>query len=689
MNNKKKIILGSIIGVLIGTLISVSYAFFMFSKTSNNNSQLVAGNIYMRYKESTTTINIHDMMPRSTKPNEYFEFTVEGTNTTENKDIIYDINIIHGDPYDDGDNDDTNDKVRIRDEFLRFTLEADLADGEGMHEVISNKKYSDFSNGLRMWVYQINKNTTEKVTHTYRLYVWIDSSIKIGNNDQDYTTSEWNNLFASVKVNVTGDFSDKRYVDEPPRVGDKLSDVISTKLTADNSDTDSDNVTYISGCSDEVTIDGTICTNDNKIDFNFVWYSGKLWRIVAIYSDGAMKLITENPITAINWGVNTTYNGSWVYQWLNEDFNDTLVNKDKTINTEKLWNATMTEETTKPAETNMVSGNVGLLNAYEYTESYKKANNKNLNGYLNIKQYWWLITPYSSWIVRYVDSGGFLNADRNFGSQNNNSHAVRPSIYLKSSITFAGGDGTRNNPYKIREDISAPTTNALLNTRISGEYVRFKGENFRIVGVEDGTTKIVKADYIMNGSDALKMRLADTVYFGKTGNTQSNIYLDYYLNNTWLPTSDTANRVLLDEGTYYLGEYGSTGFYKATICDTTISGNLKKKINGTDSTNTCTRIQNTESVTTNTYTGYVGLLRVGEMFSSQLKGALSSYPNMWLITPNSYSSNSVRVVNYIGFLDKYSPGYNNYAVRPTVNLKSTVKILSGSGTELDPFVVGL
>ena len=30
-NNKKKIILGSIIGVLIGSLISVSYAFFTFS----------------------------------------------------------------------------------------------------------------------------------------------------------------------------------------------------------------------------------------------------------------------------------------------------------------------------------------------------------------------------------------------------------------------------------------------------------------------------------------------------------------------------------------------------------------------------------------------------------------------------------------------------------------------------------
>ena len=661
LNNKKKIILGSIIGVLIGTLISVSYAFFTFSKTSNNNSQLVAGDIYMRYKESTTTINIQDMMPRSTKPNEYFEFTVEGKNTYTEKDIIYDVNITYGD-------NDTNGKVRIRDEFLRFTLEADLADGEGMHEVISNKKYSDFSNGLRMWVYQINKNTTSKVTHTYRLYVWIDESVKIGNNDQDYTTSEWNNLFASVKVNVTGDFSEKKI---PVQIGDKLSAAILANITDDNSDKDSDNVTYISGCSDEAATDND-CTDANKINFNFVWYSGKLWRIVAIYPDGAMKLVTENPITAIYWGSNTTYEGSWVYQWLNEDFNDTLVNKDKTIDTSKQWNATQTSTTTKPAETTMVGGNVGLLNAYEYRESYKKANNQYGKGYLNIKQSWWLITPYTSSDVRGVGNNGYLY----YKSSSGGAWAVRPSIYLSSSITFAGGEGTRNNPYKIGEDISAPTTNALLNSRVSGEYVNFKGEDFRIVGVENGTTKIVKADYIMNGSSALTKKFGSSSSSVIYGQGTSATYWDYYLNNTWLPTSDTTNRALLDEGTYYLGEYGVAVSYKTTIC----------KDSDLNSVNTKNCTKYTENDANKTYTGYVGLLRVGEMFSSQLKGTLSS--NMWLITP--YSSSYVRFVQYEGVLNYVSPsGYYKYAVRPTVNLKATVKILSGSGTELDPFVVGL
>ena len=35
--------------------------------------------------------------------------------------------------------------------------------------------------------------------------------------------------------------------------------------------------------------DFTLCYKEkpkNGIDFNYVWYSGKLWRIVAKYSDG-------------------------------------------------------------------------------------------------------------------------------------------------------------------------------------------------------------------------------------------------------------------------------------------------------------------------------------------------------------------------------------------------------------------
>ena len=50
-----------------------------------------------------------------------------------------------------------------------------------------------------------------------------------------------------------------------------------------------DGITYISGTS-------------TCINFNYVWYSGKLWRITAINPDGTMKMITDDAITTISYG---------------------------------------------------------------------------------------------------------------------------------------------------------------------------------------------------------------------------------------------------------------------------------------------------------------------------------------------------------------------------------------------------
>ena len=80
---------------------------------------------------------------------------------------------------------------------------------------------------------------------------------------------------------------------------------------------------------------------------NYVWYLGKLWRITAIYPDGTMRLVTEDNITSIYWGSNTEYDGSWIYQWLNEDFYDTLYNANNIIEN-GTWNYSTDENSMIP-----------------------------------------------------------------------------------------------------------------------------------------------------------------------------------------------------------------------------------------------------------------------------------------------------------------------------------------------------
>ena len=443
-----------------------------------------------------------------------------------------------------------------------------------------------------------------------------------------------------------------------------LSDKILTSINDSSNQVSvvEDGITYISG-------------SKNAIDFNYVWYSGKLWRITAIYPDGTMKMITDDAITNISYGSNVNFytdesNSSYMYQWLNEDFLSTLVNSENIIVTDARWNATnsnassTSEVSTKLPETTMVTSPVGLLNSYEYYKSYQNTSYR--NGYLNIGYYWWLLNSYSSFYVWHVLNSGVAN--NNFNQTG--AYGARPSINLQSGITINGGTGTSDDPYTIsgdKETITAGTT--LLNTRQSGEYVNFDGELYRIVGIENNTTKLNKMDYVRDESDAvIEKNFSSSTTFGSG---DSDTYWDYYLNNTWYNSITQNYKNMLVEGTYYLGTVSYGLSYKRAICATA---------SNTVTTANCAK-------TTSIWTGYVGLPRYGEMFASQQGNGWSSSSNMWLITPNS--SSQVMFVNGSGNAQSSYPRSGTFGARPSVNLSSAVKITGGTGLKNDPFEISL
>ena len=135
----------------------------------------------------------------------YFEFTIDGKNTTTNKDIWYEIILKHGD--------EVSGKTRIKDNLLKFTL-TETKDGE-TSTIFSGATYNDLTS-KRVYVNTINRNTTTDVNITYRLYMWISNDTMICAGDPkdncDYytdNTPNWNDVFASIKVDVAGDFNEK------------------------------------------------------------------------------------------------------------------------------------------------------------------------------------------------------------------------------------------------------------------------------------------------------------------------------------------------------------------------------------------------------------------------------------------------------------------------------------------------
>jgi len=213
LEKQKKIsFVGLIISIIIFVVaVGVTFAIYTYTRTGTSNSKQIVGDIYMHYKE-TNSLTLENAMPSNTyDPTKYFEFTIDGKNTSTLYDIYYDINLLRGDVPD-----GKTESNRILDKFIKFRL-TEFVENETTHELVeteifTNKSYSDLSSGKRVHVDTIPKNTMSEVTHIYRLYMWISNDVIIGNTenpDKDYEQSVWNNLFASIKVRATGDFEEK------------------------------------------------------------------------------------------------------------------------------------------------------------------------------------------------------------------------------------------------------------------------------------------------------------------------------------------------------------------------------------------------------------------------------------------------------------------------------------------------
>ena len=653
-NNKKLIITLTIIGVLLVSL-GTTYALLIgWSSRISKNSSLVVGDIYMHYNEGNKQISLSNAMPSDTYSNDYFEFTIDGKNTS-NKNINYLISLSYGDT-------PSNRTTRIKDNLLDFKLVEVVNNQENV--LVDTINFNSLTNA-ELYTTTIPSNTNNYLK-TYRLYMKINNNTAIGDVNQDYTIDEWNNIFASIKVNVMG------------TTNAIVKDIATFKEMVLNEKSN----TYIKE-------DNTIYLSGSKagINYNYVWYSGKLWRITAINPDGTMKMITDDPITTITYGSNVnfydisknddaTYTGSFVYQWLNEDFLDTLYNHENIIVEDSTWNTTTSstdEISTKLPQTTLINNEaigkntpVGLLNSYEYYLSYK--NTSYGSGYLNIGYFWWLLNPYNSsnvWYVNYHGNGSYIYPSGSYGA--------RPSINLKSNIQLSGGSGTKDDPYTISGDKEQPTINTtLLNTRTIGEYVVFDedgdtstNELYRIVSIEDGKVKLNKNDYIKSGTTTLSKKFSTSVTYG--GGTTDD-YWDYYLNNIWY--NSLANKDMLESSTYYIKQVSLGTSYKNSLCNTN---------NTTETTKVCTK-------TTTIWEGLVGLPRYGEMFAGQQGNGYNSSSNIWLITP--YSSSYVWYVYYLGYGLNNNPSDGNGA-RPSITLKSNIIITGGDGTKTNPFTIAL
>ena len=611
----KRELLITLISILGVTMLSIGSAFAIFtvSNESEDYNVLKAGTLDIDFGEDTSTISLTNSYPLSDTDglaSDPYTFTITNTGTL---DAYYTVSLLDDDEMIAADNCSEN---QLNKDYIKYTL---------------------------------NDNTIHNYSEIVAAGGQIDSGMLAPSESKTYTLRLWlredagNDVLGKHyhgKIVVNGQSSTN------PTVAETLLAGVGENGAINTSDPDQ---TFITG------------TDPN----NYIWYSGKLWRAVSIDpDDNSVKLVTQWNISAIPYNPSnqTAFEGSYMETWLNDTsvdgFLGNLRDYENFIKTDSVWNATLMTATTKPAETTMVEDMVGLLNIYEYTMSYSGTDAS--NGYLNNGLNWWTLTPYSTSYVRYVN--GYGNA---YDISPLNANGARPAINLKSSVKVVSGDGSENNPYRLEGDNDTNLNGTLLNTRYSGEYIKFgEGENtlYRIVSHEtSGLTKITSTEALKSAGSFIRSAFDS----GRNVNYSSSNTIGAFLNGDYL-TSHVGSKyssMIEPSTTWYLGTVGSGASYRLAKYSSATGNDL----------------------TTSTTTAQVGLLRLGELMSGQFdrNGNNTTY---WTLTP--YSTSRVRDVDYFGSANNYSPS-NTRGTRPSMNLKSSVMITGGSGTKSDPFVLAV
>lgn len=420
--------------------------------------------------------------------------------------------------------------------------------------------------------------------------------------------------------------------------------------------------------SEEIFITGT---DPN----NYVWYSGNLWRVIGKNKDdNSLRLIADRSVYLSYSNGNNYFGSSYVKEWLNDTsvdgFLGNLRNYTNFIKTDSKWSPVA-------AGYGKVTATVGLLTYKEV----QKVKSWLLSG--NTDKWWWVLSAADT-TTESMD--GILlagDASDRYGEDETLAHGVRPVVNLKPNISVASGKGTKTDPYRLVGDNDVPASGTLLNTRYSGEYVRFgTGTNnlYRIVSKELGGAKIVSDKVLyQNGTTNILSKLF-------VNNSSTSIAFDplnskyevaYWLNHDFLNPANgylTSSQVsMIDNGTWY---FGDVDFGQMLSVDLEkVHYRLAKYTTATGTTLISKKIETK-----------VGLLRYGELLSGHYVTDSSEYH--WLLTTYKKTFIHINANDYQRpYYDTPSVPSSMIGMRPAMHLKKTVKITGGNGTKENPFTI--
>lgn len=273
------------------------------------------------------------------------------------------------------------------------------------------------------------------------------------------------------------------------------------------------------------------------VDTNYVSFAGRLFRVMEVYNNTTVKIISEDSQGLLIWGEESNYSTSNLYNWLNKTdkahsgiFYNSVANIDEFVVKTSWCEGVMDNDRVSCSKTN--KDLVSSLTITDYVNSLGKS------GYLNNKKNNWLIGKDKDGNNLYVDSEGRVGI-----TTTNEAYGTRAVLTLKKGLVVSKGTGTLGDPYVINQDTKTNDIN---------KYVKLGEDIWKVYEINDNIYRLSLNNYLqVRNEDYLTSYSSNNSLY----NPLNRYNIAYYLNRTFYNSLSYKN--ILSECTFYTGEISS------------------------------------------------------------------------------------------------------------------------------------
>lgn len=290
-----------------------------------------------------------------------------------------------------------------------------------------------------------------------------------------------------------------------------------------------------------------------NVENNYVWFGNRMFRVLRVYNDNSVKLVSEDLAASFTYGEENIYRTSNVRKWLTKIKNpvsgvyyDSLPNVENFIEKTNYSEDVMKDGKVEPSKT-YTSDYVTTLSISDYILATGK------NSFLNNGKIFFLLGFDSENNNLFVDEDGSIQS-----CDFTEAYGVRAVITLKSNTVVSSGTGIKDDPYVI--DLGDN------NNHVDG-YVKLGDDVWKVFYDKDGVLKLHLNGYLTdNGQEVFYNYSSKDSYFDLSDKKS----LAYYLNNYYLSKLNYSG-IMLDVD-FYTGEISDgVGFNYYNIYDNKVT----------------------------------------------------------------------------------------------------------------------